>query len=84
MDDLLKLHEAIAVVLLSKNNRTATLEEISKEIANRGLYFQKSGDIAPPKQIRLRTHPNTNAGKRYKHLFEFIEPDKVRLRNLLV
>lgn len=82
MGNLLKLHEAIAVVLLSKSNRAATLEEISLEIAERGLYFQKSGDIAPPKQIRLRTHPNTNAGKRYQHLFEFIEPDKVRLRDI--
>ena len=80
MNNLLKLHEAIAVVLLSKENRTATIHEISKEIAERGLYFQKSGDIAPPEQIRLRTHTNTSAGKRYSHLFEYIETDKVKLK----
>lgn len=82
MANLLKLHEAICVVLLSKENRTATLEEISLEIAKRELYFQKSGDVAPPDQIRLRTHPNTNSGKRYEHLFEYLEPNKVKLRNL--
>lgn len=80
MNNLLKLHEAIAVVLLSKENRTATIHEISKEIAERGLYFQKSGDIAPLEQIRLRTHTNTCAGKRYSHLFEYIETDKVKLK----
>lgn len=82
MANLLKLHEAICVVLLSKENRTATLEEISLEIVKRELYFQKSGDIAPPDQIRLRTHPSTNTGKRYQHLFEYLEPNKVKLRDL--
>lgn len=79
MENILKLHEAIAVVLLSKENRTATIQEISNEIATRRLYFQKTGDIAPPGQIRLRTHPSTKSGKRYGHLFRYIEPDKVQL-----
>lgn len=82
MSNLLKLHEAIAVVLLSKDDRTATYDEISKEIANRDLYFQKTGDIAPPGQIRLRTHPNTKSGNIYQHLFEYIEPNRVKLRNV--
>ncbi|MEX0723490.1 MAG: hypothetical protein WD053_06425 [Gracilimonas sp.] len=77
----LKLHEAIAVIFLSKNDRTASIDEISREIAKRELYFQKSGDIAPPEQIRLRTNTNTKSGKRYQHLFEYIEPNKVRLRD---
>ncbi|MEQ6122146.1 hypothetical protein [Reichenbachiella sp. MALMAid0571] len=80
MKNLLLLHEAIAVILLSKENREATLEEISNEIAKRGLYFQKEGGIAPAGQIRLRTHPNTKSGKTYSHLFRFIEPNKVQLR----
>ncbi|MBO6573192.1 MAG: hypothetical protein JJ958_12205 [Balneola sp.] len=80
MNNILTLHEAIAVVLLSKENRTATIHEISKEIGERGLYHQKSGDIALPEQIRLRTHTNTKAGKQYSHLFEYIETDKVRLK----
>lgn len=84
MSNLLKLHEAISVVLLGMKDRTASLEEISQEIAERGLYFQQNGDgVPPPKsQIRLRTHPNSKGGKSYKHLFEFIEPNKVKLRNL--
>lgn len=69
MNNLLTLHEAIAVILLSKEGRTTSIQEISKEIAERKLYFQKSGEIAPPEQIRLRTHPNTKSGKQYAHLF---------------
>ena len=82
MNNVLKLHEAIAVVLLSKPNRIASIHQISEEIASRDLYMQKCGEIAPPGQIRLRTHPNTNSGKRYQYLFEYIEPDKVKLRNV--
>jgi len=79
MENLLKLHEAIAIILLSKDDRTASLEEISREIADRNLYRKKSGEFAPPEQIRLRTHPNTKSGKQYSRLFKFIEPDKVML-----
>jgi pyoverdine/dityrosine biosynthesis protein Dit1 len=80
MKNLLRLHEAIAVVLLSNSDRIASLKEISQEIARRGLYFQKTGCIAPPDQIRLRTHPNTTSGKQYSHMFRYIEPDKVQLK----
>lgn len=82
MQGKLELHEAIAVVLLSKEDRIATYKEISDEIAQRGLYFKKNGDSAPPEQIRLRTHPNTSAGKSYSHLFDHIAPNRVRLKNL--
>jgi hypothetical protein len=80
MKNLLKLHEAIVVVLINYPERTASINDISRKIAERGLYFQKSGDIAPPGQIRLRTHPNTKAGKQYSHLFNYIEPDKVQFK----
>ena len=78
----LKLHEAIAVVLLSKKNRTATIEEIVKEINKRELYVQKIGSLTNKDQIRLRTHPSTKSGKFYSDIFKFIEPDMVRLRNI--
>ena len=81
MERILKLHEAIAVVLLSKENRTASLEEISNEIANRKLYHKKNGGFANAKQIRLRTHHNTKGGKTYAHLFEFMEPNLIKLKN---
>lgn len=82
MKEQLKLHEAIAVVLLKKNNRTATCEEIADEINSKKLYVQKKGTPTNKGQIRLRTHPNTKSGKFYSHLFEFIEPNKVKLRNM--
>lgn len=83
MSNLLKLHEAIAVVLLDKK-RSASLEDITQEIANRNLYRQKNGEGAfpPTSQIRLRTHPNTKGGKTYSYLFDFIEPNSVKLKNL--
>ena len=83
MSNLLKLHEAIAVVLLGKDDRTATIQDITKEIADRNLYRQNKGKGAfPPKsQIRLRTHPNTKGGQTYGHLFDFISPDKIKLKN---
>lgn len=83
MPNLLKLHEAIVVVLINREYRTATLNEITQEITDRELYRQQNGEGSfPPKsQIRLRTHPNTKAGKTYAHLFEFIEPDKVKLKS---
>ena len=79
MKNILKLHEAIAVVLLKQPERSATLEEISKEITRRKLYFKKNGEPVSTKQIRLRTHPKTNSGKFYSHLFKFTEPNVVQL-----
>jgi hypothetical protein len=78
MSNLLKLHEAIAVVLLSKENRTATIEEISKEINKRKLFIRPSdGNPVPNYQVMQRT--KLSDGK-YSHLFEYIEPNKVRLK----
>ncbi len=82
MNDKLKLHEAIAVVLLKNENRTGTIEEIANEINRRELYGQKDGSLVKKEQIRLRTHTNTNSGKFYSHLFKYVEPDKVQLRNI--
>lgn len=77
----LTLHEAIAVVLLGKINRTATTEEIAFEINRRGLYFQRNGSVLPFDQVRLRV----KLGKgRYLHLFEWMEPNLVILKNLNV
>ncbi len=83
MSNLLKLHEAIVVVLINKENRTATIEEITQEIAARELYRQQKGkgDFPPKSQIRLRTHPNTTGGRTYAHIFDFTEPNKVKLKD---
>ena len=50
----LKLHEAMEVILKECPNRTASFQFLSDEIWRLGLYTQKSGDKAPPGQIRLR------------------------------
>jgi len=79
--NLLTLHEAIAVVLLSKSDRTATYDEISFNITKRGLFYRPTdGEPPPPDQIRRRTYPTTKSGRKYSHLFEYIEPDKVKLK----
>ncbi len=50
----LKLHEAIAVVLLNKENRMTTIEQIAKEINRRGLYKKKDGSILKKEQVTQR------------------------------
>lgn len=78
--NLLDLHEAIAVVLLTKENRTATTAEIANEINLRKLFIRPSdGKPVPDYQIKQRTKLS---GGRYSYLFEFVEPDIVRLRNI--
>lgn len=79
MKNLLKLHEAIAVVLLGIPNRTATFKEIETEIAKRELYRRLyDGELPPADQIKLRT---TMSQGQYFHLFEKVGDDGVRLRN---
>jgi|ThiBiot_300_plan_2_1041538.scaffolds.fasta_scaffold01194_5 hypothetical protein len=82
MNENLKLHEAIAIVLLNQKGRTASTEEIAKEINRRKLYGKKDGSLIDKEQIRLRTHSNTKSGQFYNYLFEFTEPDKVKLKNM--
>jgi len=66
MRNLLKLHEAVAVILLTKPKRTATFEEIANEIEHRKLFPERKGGITLAKQIELRTSISSS---RYKHLF---------------
>ncbi len=73
------LHEAIAVVLLSKDNRTATIEEIADEINRRDLYKRKDNTDLPSYQVMQRTKLSSG---RYQHLFEWVEPNTVKLRNI--
>jgi len=80
MKNLLKLHEAIAVVLLGIPNRTATFKEIETEIAKRELFLRPKDGLPPPDyQIKMRT---TMAKGQYFHLFEKVGDDGVRLRDL--
>jgi len=46
MKNLLKLHEAIALALLNKENRSGTFDEIAEFIENRGLFPIRKGNIS--------------------------------------
>lgn len=76
MKNLLTLHEAVAVVLLKYKDRTASFDAIAKEIEKRNLFPERKGNIELSKQIRLRTSIKSS---RYKHLFTFLAPDKIKL-----
>jgi len=77
MKNLLRLHEAVAIVLLSKPDRTDTFEEIAKKIVRRDLFPNRKGGIALSEQIRLRTSISSS---RYKSWFRFTKPDIIKLR----
>lgn len=77
MKNLLRLHEAVAVVLLSKPDRTATLEEIAKEVVKRNLFPNRKDGITLSEQIRIRT---SIASSRYKSWFHFTKPNVIKLK----
>ncbi|MEE4197351.1 MAG: hypothetical protein V2I54_06875 [Bacteroidales bacterium] len=76
---MLKLHEAIAVVLLNKPNRTASEQEIADEINKRNLYQRRDGNPVPAYQIMQRTKL---AKGLYHHLFDYQSKDRIVLKNL--
>lgn len=76
---MLKLHEAIAVVLLNKPNRTASEQEIADEINYRNLYQRKDEQPVPAYQIMQRTKL---AKGQYHHLFDYQSTEKILLRNI--
>jgi hypothetical protein len=77
--NLLKLHEAIALALLDKPNREATFEEIALFIETRNLFPERKKGIPLATQVMLRS---TKSSGNYSYLFEQINKDEVRLRNL--
>ncbi len=79
MNNLLKLHEAIAVVLLSKPGRAASEQEIADEINARKLYIRKDGKKLPTYQVMHRTKL---AGGQYHHLFDYQSSSRIVLRNI--
>ena len=77
MKNLLTLHEAVAVVLLGEPNRTATFQVIADEVERRKLFPERKGGITLAEQIKLRTAISSS---KYKHWFEFIKPDIIKLQ----
>ena len=78
MKNILKLHEAIAVVLLKCKERTATIEFIAEEINKRKLYERKDQNPLPTYQVMQRVKLS---GGQYHYLFEFKKTNIVTLRN---
>lgn len=60
-------------ILLDYPDRTATLDTLSKENANRDLYRQEQGDGRHPEpfQFKLRA-------QKYPEWFDFLPPDRVK------
>lgn len=79
--NLLSLHEAIVVALITLPTRSATFEMIAQIIISRNLITERKGNIDLAKQVMLRT---TKSKGKYFHLFEQLEGDRIRLRNLLL
>lgn len=79
MKNLLRLHEAVAVVLLKMPNRTATFDEIAEAIIERDLFPIREGNISLQEQIKLRTAIKSS---RYLHLFEKVGDSTIRLKDL--
>lgn len=79
MKNLLKLHEAIAVALLSDKKRTLTFGQIAEFITARNLFPERKGNVSLEIQVMLRA---TKSNGRYLYLFEQIDNETIRLRNL--
>ena len=77
MKNLLTLHEAVAVVLLSTPTRSATFQNIAEEVERRKLFPERKGGISLSEQIKLRTSISSS---KYKHWFEFTKPDMLKLK----
>lgn len=79
MKNLVTLHEAMVLALISKDDRTATYREVADFIDERGLYTERKGNIALSDQVKLRA---TQSRGNYRHLFEVIDKETISLRNL--
>jgi hypothetical protein len=77
MQNLITLHEAVAVVLLHKANRTANFQDIADEIERRNLFPERKRGITLAEQIKLRTSISSS---KYKHWLDFTKPDTLKLK----
>jgi uncharacterized protein (DUF1778 family) len=69
------LHKAMEIILLERDQYSATTLELSIEIERRGLYARKDGEAARAKQINARA-------RKYPEIFEFALPGRVRLKRI--
>lgn len=79
MKNLLTLHEAIVVALLSNTDRELSIKEVAEIIERRNLFPEREGNITLEEQVKLRTLPSGN----YSYLFEIIDDNRVKLKNTI-
>lgn len=60
-------------------DRIGSFEVISAYIEKRNLFPNRKGDIELSKQVMLRA---TQSKNRYAHLFEQIDQNTIRLKNI--
>jgi hypothetical protein len=77
--NLLALHEAIVIALINKPNRIASFDEITSFIEQRNLCPVRDGNVSLSTQVMLRS---TKAQGAYAHLFEQLDINTIRLKNL--
>jgi hypothetical protein len=76
MNNILKLHEAIAVVLLSEPRRTATIEHIAQMVNRRKLYTLADQKPVPAYQVMMRAKLSKG---RYAHMLTYNQDGTVTL-----
>ncbi len=76
MKNLLKLHEAIAVVLLSEPKRTASVERIALVVNRRKLYTRADQKPVPAYQVMMRAKLSKG---RYAHILRYNRNETVTL-----
>lgn len=64
---LLRLHEAVAVILLIQAKKTATFQKIADQIEKRNLFQERKSGITLAHQIKLGT---SIASSKYKYRFQ--------------
>lgn len=76
MNNVLKLHEAIAVVLLNEPRRTATTKRIAQVLNRRRLYTRADQQPVPAYQVMMRAKLNKG---RYAHILTYNKNETVTL-----
>jgi hypothetical protein len=75
--NLLKLHEAIVLALISFPDRKGTFDMIASFIEKRKLFEIRKGNISLVTQVMLRC---TKSSGRYQYLFKLTGKNGIQLR----
>ncbi|MEQ8551747.1 MAG: hypothetical protein RIC06_04115 [Cyclobacteriaceae bacterium] len=76
MKNLLTLHEAIVIALISNKDRQLSFAQVAEIIEKRKLFPFRRGNITLEEQVKLRTLPSGN----YADLFEILDNNRIKLK----